>query len=60
MNGRIVSSSDGDTLRARFGSHIATIRLVCIGAPELKQKPWGEQSRDRLRQLLPVGEITSF
>lgn len=32
-----------------------TIRLGCIDSPELAQKPWGEQARNRLLLLLPPG-----
>jgi micrococcal nuclease len=27
-----------------------------VDAPELKQNPWGQQSKSRLQQLLPVGQ----
>jgi micrococcal nuclease len=33
-----------------------TIRLACIDAPEMAQTPWGQQSADRLKQLLPAGQ----
>ncbi|MBD1847800.1 thermonuclease family protein [Cyanobacteria bacterium FACHB-63] len=52
---RIVSTGDGDTLRVREGNKTVTVRLACIDAPEMAQKPFGQQSSARLRQLLPVG-----
>ncbi|MBD2215094.1 thermonuclease family protein [Nostoc linckia FACHB-104] len=53
----VVSVGDGDTLRVRSQQGQAiTIRLSCVDAPELKQNPWGQQSKTRLQQLLPVGQ----
>ncbi|MBD2364851.1 thermonuclease family protein [Anabaena minutissima FACHB-250] len=53
----VVSVGDGDTLRVRNQQGQAiTIRLGCVDAPELKQTPWGQQSRNRLQQLLAVGQ----
>jgi len=53
----VVSVGDGDTLRVRNQQGQAiTIRLGCVDAPELKQNPWGQQSRTRLQQFLPVGQ----
>jgi micrococcal nuclease len=53
----VVSVGDGDTLRVRNQQgQTITVRLGCIDAPELKQNPWGQQSKSRLQQLLPVGQ----
>ncbi|MBW4565208.1 MAG: thermonuclease family protein [Mojavia pulchra JT2-VF2] len=53
----VVSVGDGDTLRVRNPQEqTITIRLGCVDAPELKQNPWGQQSKSRLQQLLPVGQ----
>ncbi|BCL39717.1 thermonuclease family protein [Nostoc sp. MS1] len=53
----VVSVGDGDTLRVRNQQgQTITIRLGCVDAPEMKQTPWGQQSRTRLSQLLPVGQ----
>lgn len=60
FTGNVVSVTDGDTLKARFGSKTATIRLACIDAPERKQDPWGRQSTERLKQLLPVGQLITL
>ena len=51
----VVSVGDGDTLRISTQGKTITIRLGCVDSPELAQKPWGEQARNRLNQLLPPG-----
>lgn len=51
----VVSIGDGDTLRIRLSGQVTTIRLGCIDAPERSQKPFGERSTSRLKQLLPSG-----
>jgi micrococcal nuclease len=53
----VVSVGDGDTLRFRNQQgQLVTIRLGCVDAPELKQNPWGQQSKTRLQQVLPVDQ----
>ena len=42
--------------RVKRGNETITIRLACIDAPEMAQTPWGQQSADRLKQLLPAGQ----
>ncbi|MBD2255678.1 thermonuclease family protein [Nostoc parmelioides] len=60
-NMTVVSIGDGDTLRVRNQQgQPVTIRLGCVDAPELKQTPWGQQSRNRLGQLLPVGQTVQI
>lgn len=51
----VVSIGDGDTLRVRTAARTTTIRLGCIDAPETSQKPFGERSTSKLKQLLPPG-----
>lgn len=52
----VVSSiHDGDTLRAECGSERIQVRFYCLDAPELAQRPWGLESRDYLRSLIPSG-----
>ncbi len=51
----VSSVHDGDTLRAACQGEKFKVRLYCIDAPEMKQKPWGRESRDYLRSLLPQG-----
>lgn len=53
--GTVVSIGDGDTIRINSNNQSLTIRLGCIDAPEVKQAPWGQQSRSRLQQILPIG-----
>lgn len=48
---------DGDTVVASCEEGRLTVRVFGIDAPEMGQKPWGNQSRDMLRQLLPRGPI---
>jgi endonuclease YncB( thermonuclease family) len=50
----VVSSvHDGDTLRLTCDGEHVKVRLYCIDAPELSQKPWGQESRDHLRAITP-------
>ena len=37
----VVSIGDGDTMRVRDGGRLLTIRMACIDAPEIAQKPYG-------------------
>lgn len=55
LQGTVTGVGDGDTITANIKGKSATVRLGCIDAPEMKQTPWGEQSRQRLQQLLPIG-----
>jgi endonuclease YncB( thermonuclease family) len=50
---RVLSVHDGDTLRAECHGEKLKVRLYCIDAPEMEQRPWGTESRDALRELLP-------
>ena len=49
----VSSVHDGDTIRAECNAEKLKVRLYCIDAPEMGQKPWGRESRDTLRELLP-------
>lgn len=53
---QVGSTIDGDDFTVRRGSEQLRIRLACIDAPEMEQKPWGNQSANRLNQLLPPGQ----
>ncbi len=53
---QVASVGDGDTLRVRQGNQLTTLRLACVDAPETSQRPWGQQSANRLKQLLPPGQ----
>ena len=48
----VSSVYDGDTLRARCGTERVNVRFYCIDAPEMKQRPWGPESRDVLRRMV--------
>jgi len=52
----VLSIGDGDTLRVRQGGRAITVRLACIDAPEMAQRPHGLQARDYLQQRLPIGQ----
>ncbi|OKH30166.1 nuclease [Calothrix sp. HK-06] len=49
----VVSVGDGDTVRVKQNGKNLTVRLACIDAPEMGQRPWGQQAKNRLQQLLP-------
>lgn len=44
---------DGDTLAASCPAGEVKVRVFGIDAPEMKQEPWGDRSREALRGLLP-------
>ena len=44
---------DGDTMTVKCSGERKKIRLYCIDAPEMKQRPWGKESRDYLRAITP-------
>ncbi len=51
---QVISTGDGDGLRAQINGQPVTIRLACVDAPETAQ-PHGQESAARLRALLPRG-----
>lgn len=51
----VVSVGDGDTMRVRVAGRLLTIRLACIDAPEMDQRPYGAMAREALQRLAPVG-----
>lgn len=48
----VESVYDGDTIGVICAGEREKVRLYCIDAPEMQQRPWGIQSRDHLRGLL--------
>ncbi|MBD1852963.1 thermonuclease family protein [Cyanobacteria bacterium FACHB-502] len=52
----IVSTGDGDTLRINQAGRAITVRMICIDSPEAQQ-PGGTEAANRLRQLLPPGQV---
>ena len=51
----VLSVGDGDTITVRQGGTRTKVRLACIDAPETAQRPYGQQSRQKLKALIPVG-----
>jgi micrococcal nuclease len=56
----VLSIGDGDTLRVMDGGKKLTIRVACIDAPERAQAPFGQQARQALQVLLPVGSTVTL
>lgn len=48
---RVEKISDGDTMNLRCGTQLVKVRLYCIDAPEMAQKPWGTRSREHLQSI---------
>jgi endonuclease YncB( thermonuclease family) len=57
---KVVSIGDGDTLRIQEGRRVSTVRLACIDAPEMAQAPWGQQARQQLQALVPLGAVVDL
>jgi micrococcal nuclease len=57
---QVISTRDGDDVTVSRGSKQLRIRLACIDAPEMEQNPWGQQSANRLKQLLPTGQAVQL
>lgn len=55
----VVRVKDGDGVVVSKDGKDIEIRLVCIDAPE-KEQPGGQQSTDRLKQLLPRGQAVQL
>ena len=49
----VKSVFDGDTLSASCPDGEVKVRVFGIDAPEMKQEPWGDRSREAFRGLLP-------
>jgi micrococcal nuclease len=60
MAATVISVGDGDTLRVEDGGRKITIRVFCIHAPEMAQAPYGQQARQALQELLPVGSTVTL
>ena len=56
----VLSIGDGDTITVREQSSKVKVRLACIDAPETSQRPYGLQSREVLRALLPIGSSVTL
>jgi micrococcal nuclease len=60
LTGTIINIGDGDTIRVRTADKNLTVRLSCIDSPEMSQRPYGQASANRLKQLLPVGQAVTL
>ncbi len=47
----VLSIHDGDTMTVQCDGRKVRVRLYCIDAPEMGQKPWGSLSRNHLRSI---------
>jgi len=56
----VLSIGDGDTLRVQDRGRTITVRLACIDAPEMGQSPWGQQARQQLQALAPIGSTIAL
>ena len=56
----VLSVGDGDTITLLDRGTRLKVRLACIDAPETSQSPYGRQSRDALKALLPIGSSVSL
>ena len=45
--------TDGDTVRLKCGDAYVNVRLYCIDAPEMAQRPWGTGARRALERMTP-------
>ncbi|GAB2723234.1 thermonuclease family protein [Halomonas garicola] len=50
---RVLKIYDGDTITVSCSGKQERVRLYCIDTPEMEQRPWGQRSRDHLRQMMP-------
>lgn len=60
MRATVLSVGDGDSIRVRRDGRTITVRIACIDAPEMDQRPEGEQARNDLRLRLPAGREVSL
>jgi endonuclease YncB( thermonuclease family) len=50
---RLKRVADGDSVDLNCAGETIRVRLHCIDAPELGQRPWGDQAKAYLQSLLP-------
>lgn len=56
----VLSIGDGDTITVRDQGQKRKVRLACLDANEMSQRPWGQQARAQLQQLAPVGSTVQL
>lgn len=49
---QLVRAGDGDSVDLNCNGQTVKVRLYCIDAPELGQRPWGDQAKQYLESLL--------
>lgn len=57
---RVRLISDGDTIVVDLAGERRRLRLACVDAPELSQRPDGLTSRAQLLRLLPIGSSVTL
>ena len=55
-SGKVVKTTDGDTVTVLVGKEQIKVRLASIDAPERRQ-PFGEKSKDRLAEAVQAQEV---
>jgi endonuclease YncB( thermonuclease family) len=56
----VLSVGDGDTITVTGPSGKTRVRLQCLDAPEMSQRPAGPAARAALQALLPVGSTVEL
>lgn len=60
MSVQVASVDDGDTISVKSSGKLIKIRFACIDAPEKAQNPWATTSANRLKTLLPIGQVVNL
>ena len=60
LGDQVLSVGDGDTITVTSPSGKTKVRLACIDAPEMSQRPAGPASRKALQALLPMGSTVEL
>lgn len=56
-NAEVVRVQDGDSIILKIHGRKEKVRLIGIDAPELKQKPWGNEAKRHLKGLIAGSSI---
>ncbi|MCP9774927.1 thermonuclease family protein [Cyanobium sp. WAJ14-Wanaka] len=60
LQAKVLSVGDGDTITVVAAAGQMRVRLACIDAPEMAQKPAGPAARLALQRLLPLGSTVGL